>query len=1232
MKTSVSSYNALHFLSCIGGLQIWPPNQSHTARLDEAARIACATTAWGDKQVGAQELGALLNQFFPADGPIGLLEDPLTGLFTDNAIFSKSNFVVYPGINQDGPYILKLLLATLFMNARDFPNHFLIQVSRAATALLTLSNAIASHLGHQKYMDSPDTWRSRIDVPDDELLKRHAEAVVFTPDRMENLFRDEGLGSSDLKAFVVELGSLNDGEVQADENPVILRPLVRVGDTIVVISPGSILHAIRHLILRLADEHGLLESIAKRFRDIQWRFVRDNMRLLSLESLDCDPPPGSVGPPVEEGLFMIDSDKAAFVQLLADNLKDFDREQPSGIWDHGDLGKKAQDRAYAIVEWLTGSGHSYCRSVLVIYVLGSIGRDIVFGVSGEAANSRTLVVNAQDLEVITQLRECDNLTLCKFVEADTRLREQCEVLCFDFLDLYAVYKAHQDSFYLSDDPTPPVVLVPVGEARALRIKAARKADVHLVRRCGPADAILVTRFEDDEAMPIYYPQGGVGWSLDQLVEGYVQPIWIELLDQSKKSLANHWPLYLKITNMLSYWLWQLTPSLEPHLRLLGGSPIRLRYGVESAELWDELDPHTDTKESVPPICRTATNLRMLFFELPYEIAYFLHSPDNRGERMILRDLLAAFGDMLVKNGLGNTLNPAEIQRIIDVRAPLGRKKKLVLIRTGTRASLVPNHLPFFRKLQTHDVEDQLNGIVHEFNSEPRVGELIETQDCMKVCRDLVDIYLGRIKDALKEFCWESVLTTCIGQHEAYWHNRSIEEITTPTNIECYGNVIPQLQRLISDRTDAEHTAVALRLLIEIVAAELPAGHRRVSQDDLDRLVAMAYHLISWATLSDNIKLGILDYRLSVLTSGRIGVEKLGPREVWDPFITAKTVESVEEAIREFDKRFVKDQSSENKAFDPSGFDPAFKAEFGLAFSEITSFHHFFINLGFAQDSAVTSVPLLELWHLIMRDLGWPDEKIQTAFDLFSLKPRGQWEQAPPAFSNSEDIWPWRHNRRLSYLRRPLVQGPAVDQDAMIFWGPRHVEEALRNLFGLVYTGRYKIQSNSSKEMTDLISSLREKASKKFVGDVIEWLELHTGWTCRREVKIGPGEILDAREDFGDVDVLCLDASDRQILSIECKNVNFARNPRAIANELERFVGEKDGKNSWMQKHQKRDEWLKANVQMVQSAFNLTDIPQAVRSFLIVSEEIPSAYLREVPLPILPFSRLQREGVQALKKI
>jgi hypothetical protein len=74
---------------------------------------------------------------------------------------------------------------------------------------------------------------------------------------------------------------------------------------------------------------------------------------------------------------------------------------------------------------------------------------------------------------------------------------------------------------------------------------------------------------------------------------------------------------------------------------------------------------------------------MVFFEVPHEIKHFFQAPDNQGERLILRDLLNGLGEMFVQHGLPNTLPLEEIQAIIDLHAPLGRKKKFFLIETGT---------------------------------------------------------------------------------------------------------------------------------------------------------------------------------------------------------------------------------------------------------------------------------------------------------------------------------------------------------------------------------------------------------------------------------------------------------------------------------------------------------------------------------------------------------------------
>ena len=864
MKKAISSCDALYFLSCIGGLQVWPPNQAHTARLDEVARKAGSISQWGDRRPQPEELKELLNTIVPTDSPIGLLEDPLTGLFADNAIFLKGNFTCYPGINQDGPWMLKILGTSIFMNGRAFPQPFLRQVASASRAILALSHEIASRLGHPKYMDSPDTCRGDIEVPDDKTLQRHSKAVVFSQEDLALCHSNAGSDSHSLAPFVIELGTLDGDESDPEDNPIILRPLIRIENKLIVVSPGSIVHAVRHFILRSARESQLLGLLAEKYRETLWRFVREHMGLLSLGPLDCPLPPGSIGAPVEERLFTIDSDKVAYVQLLADEMSDFKPEEACGRWECEALGQAVEKRAASVVEWLTAGGNSYCRSVLVIYVLGSIGRDIFFAIQNEPLNSRVLALSAQDVEVIIQLRDLDNLALWKFAEADRALRQKSRVLSLDFLDLYAVYKSHRDSFYLSDEPIPDFGVVPVGEARSLRIKAARQTDVHFSRRFGPTDAVLVTRIEEDEAIPIFYPGIGVVKTLDRLVEGYTQPVWVECNDRAQRNSHEVWDLHVKLANTLAYWLWQLTPSLRPHLIPIGILPIRINFRLANPERWPQTGGDIKIEGFEAPQCSRSSYHRTLLLEIPAEIAVYLYGPNNRGERLILGNILSGLGDMLVDHGFENTLTEDERQRILNCHAPLGRKKKLVLVTSGGRASLVPKRLPSFRTLQAYNVEQQLDDIVKELKCNPPPGILADVEQCKSVCRELGDIYFRRIRELLSAFSWESLLTTFIVQHEAYCHRKVVEELATPTNIECYGDVIPYLQRLISERMNAEHAAEALRVLIEIVSAEPPPGNRPLNMEDLDMLVAMAYHLINWATLSDHIALGILDYRLSIL--------------------------------------------------------------------------------------------------------------------------------------------------------------------------------------------------------------------------------------------------------------------------------------------------------------------------------------------------------------------------------
>ncbi len=1230
MNAQLAEYDRLAMLSRLGGLHLWPPNQAHTARLDEAARTACSVSSWGTEKPGSEALGELLNGLFPSEGPLGSLEDPLAGPFADNVVSFGGDAIVYPGINPDGAYILKVLFTNMSSGHCDLPRSFLKEVAEASVSLLALSHQIALRLGHTRYMDSPNHPGADIEVPHEEILDGLARALTFTEEQLLQLSSQVGFNLGSLDVFEIELGRDYPGAGDPGNNPLLLKPLARIKDRFVVVSPASIMHAIRHFILTLACEQGLLGQIAVGYRRTLWRFVQDYIRLLSQGPLDLELPSPTSGLPLEEGLFQIDTDKAAYVQLVTDDLSGFDPSTPCGCWASGDLGQRILERAEETVHWLTGGGHGYCSNVLVITVLGSLGRDMVFAITGEPERSRVLLTNAQDLEVITQLRDLGNLILWKFADADRKFRMKAQVLALDFLDSYAVYRAHQRSFYLSDDVPPTHVIVQPGEGRALRLKALQQADVHLSPRSDPADRMLVTRFEEDATIPIYYPEGGIGRTLDRLIEGYAQAVWVECTDEAQHVSGMTWTHQVEIANMLAYWLWQLMPSLRQHLEPLGEFPLRVKFKLQDASSWPKgaelvgKTPHTIS------CARTHMEGRSVYVQIAREFQRALHSPDNRAERGLILDIMLHLGQMLAANHLHNTLTDEECERILDIHVPLGAKKKLVGVNPNARAALNPADLPFFRKLESHDIEEQLDDLALTLPTRRPVGELDYPAVARAVCNELVDIFLGRIRDSVRKFSWDSLLKEFISQQESYWHVRAYEHTTTPTNIECYGNVQSHVARLTRDLVKAEETGVALRVLTEIVAAEPPSGRKLISMADSDRLVAMASQLIQWALLSDHIHLDIMDYRLSILPSGRIGVKATNAVEVWGPFTTSKTYEEVEADIRDFGKRFQSEGSGEPDSQLIVRLDEAFLAEFGMTWTAMRQFCQGLTAIGFETGAASPSLRLSQLEAQILARLGWQEDEFRCALELFCLRPRPAWEKAPSGFDAKEDIWPWRNNRRLSYLRRPLILGPAPSKDPLVFWGPRHVDEALRNLLGLVYTDRYKLQETSAKEMSDLISGFQEKASKEYVREVKEWLRANTGYEIHSEVPIRPGKQLHSDENLGDVDLLCIDSRMKKILAIECKKINFGRNPREIANELKRFVGKEGSKDqSWVAKHQKRDEWLRNHLDVVRRAYGLEAGAWHVESMFLISEEISATYLTKMPLRFLSFPRLMREGVEAL---
>ncbi|MCH7535480.1 MAG: hypothetical protein IH948_07005, partial [Bacteroidetes bacterium] len=910
---------------------------------------------------------------------------------------------------------------------------------------------------------------------------------------------------------------------------------------------------------------------------------------------------------------------------------DYKKDDPFSMWESRSLNETLSQRQKIISEYLLKNGEFHCRNILFIVVLGRIGRSISLARGKLIKNARELVISAYDLRVVTLLRDCDNLTLWKFSGAKDKFIQSLIVpfIGFSFLDIYSAYIERHHSLYLDDNRKFSIVHINAGYGQPLRIKSIQSNDRHLAQKDSPPKYVSVIRYSLDKSIPIYMIEYSPLNTFGLLIEGYTQPIWVQMENVAELYSNETRSLYDNFIDLLSYWLWQLTPSLRPHLEVLGETPYLINFEIKDPEKWSEYGRADEETNGSIAEMRYDHRKRIVEITFSYNTMQRLRGADNEGERLILKDLLTLYGEILVDSGFENTLSSEEIGTILERHAPRGLKKKFLLFNTNKNSSLNPNDIPKSRILQEHDVEASLDNLVEALGDKaPPVGSIENKKIGSELCKEIVVIYRDRLRVMLTNYDWKSLLSILIGYHEAILNLIAVKRLRLPTTMECYSNVHTEVKNLAKEFPMVESTAIALRTLIEIIAAEPPNGDSILSIDEIDKLLANTYQLFKWASISDQIHYDVFDIKISILPSGRVGIERDEYLNKWEPFYESKMREGIELTLRSHKGRFVDKVSKIEDLDDLPKYDEAFRTEFGLSMTQLIELGVSLTDLGFENANASSHMLMSALKNELASRLEWDSTDINRGIDFLSLKPREKWE-IPPEGYEYKDIWPWRYNRLLSYLRRPIIIGPEPKNDPMVYWGPRQVEASVKHLLGLVFEGHYQSGKDGSDEMKILIGSILNKAGKQFNIEVSTWLSMDQNLQVELNVSIKPNGTLKADSDLGDIDILVIDNINRIVFSIECKKAKFARIAPEMANEFKNLLDESKSKDSWIAKHSRRDKWLKSNKAQLSTKFDIQDTSFKIISLIITEVEIPATYIKEVPLPIIPFSRLKREGISLL---
>jgi hypothetical protein len=367
-------------------------------------------------------------------------------------------------------------------------------------------------------------------------------------------------------------------------------------------------------------------------------------------------------------------------------------------------------------------------------------------------------------------------------------------------------------------------------------------------------------------------------------------------------------------------------------------------------------------------------------------------------------------------------------------------------------------------------------------------------------------------------------------------------------------------------------------------------------------ITAVQHLGGW---SDAIRWDVMEPYLKIRPLGDVHAKLGFVDDIIAPFARATADMRVTEAVENYAENFAGPDAyhpSEN-VFEEQ-FLNAWRDETGAALDELRLFVDFLEDIGIREQKAVLTIPTSKLQNVAVDGHSLPDTTTFTIIDFLISRSRPKWQDVPETYEDV-DRQPWRFRRRLSVLRKPLLQVDDTD-DPTIVVAPGLLRDAVMYMIASYHRGDFPHRQLKSA-MRSWAGTLRNRVGRQFNQEVADRLK-ELGWQAEPDVKITQLLRQGFGRDYGDVDVLAWNPIVGRVLIIECKDVQYRKAYGEIAEQLADFRGEvlPNGERDNLRKHLDRIEVISQHLQAVAKYLSLPAI-KAVESHLIFKNPVPMEY-------------------------
>ena len=1123
----------------LAALRLLPENSSATVRFECARRLPPVV----EQLTTSRAAVALASD--PDLREVKAQEDRPAHPFTDRVVGPRGAALVVSGPVQDAVFAFRMLVRGLLQDVRPLKTREHRHVAELVAAGLALADGIATR-GSLVAFTRP-LFTDDILFADPDRLAPLVNAVTWT---------DRDIRGIERAPAVLELLAGSD-----------FPAVERLRGRWLIAAPELLVSEMNRLLVADAERRRRSEDLRRRYDAAIWSSVVDSMIRLGATAVTT-----GADPTERRSRFQLSDECSVEVATL-----------PSAL-EAESAGRERIVNVDAPLQGLLAAAGTNDVGLIVAQPLA----DPYFDYSAAGDGPFPLAMSAADLEVLTHLPDSGPETLMRFARSAARARARGGVTRFSTLDEYQLYRELGERHVAPPPGDAVQMLAAPGTAMSLRLAVAAYLGRDAVRASDGRGIVEVTRRHRGADLPVFLPPPEFPDSARVVRLGTCDAwmIWRDGPD-ADGTLDSVVDGILDSTALFAASAARDQPALFADL------PETLTVSIYEAVRGSLRDPDRDGLEPVL-LAVAARSPNVIEIAVDPGFVSLAATPDNEADRALLEMLLAGIGL------LTGDVDPAAVREAVDSALPRGRRRMLIGVNLGANAAIGPADTPRWRPIASAEValwSEYLGGGLLSRGRSP--GPVRGSDGQGRLLNEAVSMLFEAMTKELAAVAAGPAITWFMDRIEAAYREEGVirlDLVSAPSVLgEAAGDVAAMREKLVL----IPRASVATRFVIEYLAAVAPQGPMLMTDLAGDRIAALASLVVDLGGTSDAVALGSFDGTIEIERNGALAISRdltsdlsyLMAHETWARQLMAES----------YDKAWRMDDG-DSHSVQLAEVAGAWTAEFGQSAEAFGRFVNAAILIADDRERSLIELPRPLLIDELTARLGWPAEDVEQQIRQLTLGNRDGYLTPSGPFTRV-DVYPWRFNRRLSYLRRPFVEfreGSAL----RTAFGVRSLYMSANYLVELVGSGRLAAESQPMKE---LMGRLAQERSRDFVASVAAICVSFGAETHIGVHKLGSHRIGHRGNDLGDVDVLAIDRSRATIWAIECKAVSAARTPWEIAHEIKTWTDP----GGHLERHGRRVAWLHQRVDLLNETYGPTPIGWSVRGVVVTDVPLPYSYRSHV---------------------